>query len=394
VNDLTIGDIHQWEVWHISQLPYQEYKAIGGRFVSEFGMQAFPVWRTVSYFLRGTPQREHHPLSRVVDCHNKGRGSTARLLRYLSENVRFGVGASSLASFAYATQLVQAEAYAGALRGWKRQFGGPGDEACAGALIWQLNDVYPGTSWALVDYFGRPKPAFYTVRRACAPVSVGVERNPGMRCIDENAPRASYVPSFELFAYNTMAADVSCTLVLRAYDMATGAWLDLPPNDASRAVTLRAGYNSELGALTSQASWTEDTLVVLEATLVDTNSRKVLARSVDWPEPFRYLYWPDDTQLSILVEKLAELEGEDSEKDSWEDRVKVVANQPLKGVWLEPTYDGSEKDDDPEPVWEDNMVDLMPGDELSFRVKGLRGRKVGARFLADWEVGSGKTQQH
>ncbi|KAI0002669.1 glycoside hydrolase superfamily [Xylariaceae sp. FL0662B] len=381
VNDLTVGDVHQWSVWHHDQEPYQNYKSLAGRFVSEFGMHGFPVNRTVQHLLRGTPKSAHHPQSRVVDCHNKARGGHTRVARYLAENFRFDN--SSLENYTYTTHLLQSEAYAYALRDWKRLFNGPGEERCAGALIWQLNDVYPGISWAFVDYFIRPKPAFYAIRREFAPISVGLERSPRSRWVDENAVRESDVPSFEIFGHNTTASEVKCTLVLRAYDFALGLWTNLAPEDATREVTLRAGYNTELGALGSHASWGNESLIVLEATLFDSLSGKRLARSVDWPEPFRYLQWPDDTRLWIRVTELTNVD----EGERWENEVTMKANQPLKGVWLEPKYDGFEKDEDPEPFWDDNMVDLMPGEELSVRVYGLKGRKVRARFLADWEVG-------
>ena len=140
----------------------------------------------------------------------------------------------------------------------------------------------------------------------------------------------------------------------------------------------------------AQTVWTDESLVILEVVLSSGETGEELARYVDWPEPYRYSYWPEDTKLSIRTEKWAS-GGSSTEKGAaWEDKVTVSANQPLKGVWLEPVYDGQEKDDDREPLWDDNMIDLMPGQEIAIGVKGLRGRKVSARFLADWEIPASK----
>jgi len=41
-----------------------------------------------------------------------------------------------------------------------------------GGLIWFLRDLWPGAGWGVVDARGIPKPAWYVLRRALAPVSV------------------------------------------------------------------------------------------------------------------------------------------------------------------------------------------------------------------------------
>ncbi|CAK7211326.1 hypothetical protein SBRCBS47491_001086 [Sporothrix bragantina] len=377
-NDLTVGDIHQWNVWHGQSLPYQDYKKLGGRFVSEFGMHGFPVDRTLAHFCKGAPPHQWHAQSQLIDCHNKSEGAHTRISRYLAENFRYDM--TSLSNFSYASQLMQSEAYVYALQHWKRQFRGPGRESCAGAIIWQLNDVYPCTSWAFVDYFLRPKPSYYAIKRAFAPLAVGVERSVASRWIDENKldePKGP--PSFQLWAHNTAPERSEVTLELRAYDLATEEWLTLSEADTRRTVALAAGHTTELGELAPPSIWTAATLVVLEATLVDNKTNAVLARYVDWPEPYRYLVWPADTKLTIAVSH--EKHGE------YEASVTISANRALKGVWLEPVYDGTETDDSREPVWEDNMIDLMPGQSITVGVNGLKGRSVKGRFLADWEVG-------
>lgn len=41
---------------------------------------------------------------------------------------------------------------------------------CRGILFWMLNDCWPASGWSLIDYYSRPKAAFYGFRQACRPV--------------------------------------------------------------------------------------------------------------------------------------------------------------------------------------------------------------------------------
>jgi beta-mannosidase len=52
---------------------------------------------------------------------------------------------------------------------WRRD-GSP----CRGALVWLLRDLGPGPGWGVVDVRGRPKPAWWYLRRAFAPVALFV----------------------------------------------------------------------------------------------------------------------------------------------------------------------------------------------------------------------------
>lgn len=45
---------------------------------------------------------------------------------------------------------------------------------CRGALVWFLRDLWHGAGWGLVDAHGVPKPCWYAVRRALAPIAVAV----------------------------------------------------------------------------------------------------------------------------------------------------------------------------------------------------------------------------
>lgn len=373
-------EVSDWNftVWHADQKPYQEYKNISGRFMSEFGMHAFPVERTVSdtYFGSSDAQELRHPQSERVDCRNKGHGAETRLARYLAENFRYDT--NNLSNWIYSTQLLQSEAYGYAYRDLKRKFAGKGKEECAGALVWQFNDVYPTTSWAFVDYYLRPKPSFYTIRRTCAAITVGCSRNPPSRWINEDKPYKARTPSFEIFAHNTTTKDQYCVLEISAYDMKEQAWTSVGSENDKLAVVVKSGYNTELHSVPANPDWTDASLIVLQAKLVDGTTLQTLARFISWPEPFRYVRWPKSTKVDTTIQK--------SSRDEWEDTVTINANQPIKGYWMQPVYDGSEKLDDGEPQWEDNMVDLMPGEKVEVGVNGLRGRPIKARFLYDWEL--------
>lgn len=152
------GDIHQWDVWHGAQLHYQEFPRLGGRFVSEYGMHGFPDIRTVRHFAPEENDRFFN--SRIIDCHNKSTGAETKLAKYLFSNFR--TNPYDLEAYIYTSQLMQSEALTYANRNWRRGWKGKGKEECSGVLIWQLNDIYPVTSWALVDSFFRKKPAYFT----------------------------------------------------------------------------------------------------------------------------------------------------------------------------------------------------------------------------------------
>lgn len=323
-NDPRVGDRHTWDVWHGRMAPYHDYPTYAGRFVSEFGMQAAPNLATVEAF---ASPGECYPQSRTFEHHNKASGGPRRLAVYLSDTVRMP---ANLEEYIYATQLVQAEALAAAIQGWRRRWGGPGRYAVAGALVWQHNDCWPVTSWALVDYALRPKAAYYVVRRALAPLVVGLARGAG---------------GAEIWAVNGTAAPVEAELELRLFDL-EGAHIAAE----RRIVQLAPNQTSELGGFSFAVSEN----LVLGAKLLTGGS--VVARATLWPEPFKYLTLPDPL-IDLHVEN---------------EQVTISAARPAKGVVIA-AGDGI--------AWSDNMLDLLPGDVQVLSARGLAGRDVHARFL-------------
>jgi beta-mannosidase len=67
------------------------------------------------------------------------------------------------------SRVVTGEVMARTISEWRRS-----GSTCAGALVWFLQDLWPGAGWGVLDSSGRPKAAYYAIKRAMQPVSVAI----------------------------------------------------------------------------------------------------------------------------------------------------------------------------------------------------------------------------
>ncbi|KAK6850215.1 Beta-mannosidase B [Apiospora arundinis] len=352
-HDPTIGDIHQWNVWHGTQEKYQNFDKLVGRFVSEFGMEAFPSVKTIDAFLPlGKDDPDRYPQSSTIDFHNKADGHERRIALYLVENMRYAP--DPLEQFVYCTQLMQAECLASAYRLWKRQWKGPGREYCAGALVWQINDCWPVTSWAICDYYLRPKHAYYTVKREMAPLSVGMTRR------EHRYPKNKYTrvdidvkTQIEIWGSNLMLDDVTVDCVVKAWNVETGkeTYCDVVAKDK----LLPLNQSTEVAAFEVPAPTKADQARTVVASYLVDKDGKQRARYVNWPEPLKYLHLQKPKQLTATL-------SDDCRS------VAVSAEVPVKGVALEC--------DDDDVKFEDNLVDIVPGETVAIGVKGAKESTV------------------
>ncbi|KAM3078304.1 hypothetical protein ACMFMG_006191 [Clarireedia jacksonii] len=359
-NDITVGDTHIWDVWHGKMSPYQEYKAYTSRFVSEFGFESAPNLRTLHKGI--TDPKERHWQSLTFDAHDKGPGHERRYPMYAGENFRFRL--NPLADFVYCSQFLQAEAMSYAYNHWRREFRGQGKEYCSGILVWQLNDIWPGTSWALVDVDLNHKPSFYITKRALAPIVVGMER---VVTLPPPYITTGYRPAksaLDIWAVNGLTTSCDAELHISAWDIESGSKVPLPEDARKNTVTLKPNQSNELMKLDiPNAAQT-----VIAASLISDKGEQ-LARWVSWPEPLKFVRFKSDLEVSVAVEKSND-----------ENVVVLKANAPAKGVVMSvPIEEGDEAD------FSDNFVDLIPDEALRISVKGLKGRNVEARWLCDWE---------
>ncbi|KAF8307944.1 glycoside hydrolase family 2 protein [Clavulina sp. PMI_390] len=361
--DRAYGDLHQWNVWHGSQEPWHNWDKLAGRFVSEFGMQGYPDRRTIDYWTGGE-KLERYPQSRTSSSHNKADGFERRLELYLMENFKH---AFDMDSYIYYTQVMQAETLASAYRLWRRNWKGPGREYTAGALVWQINDCWPVTSWAIVDYFLRPKPAYYAVSRELRPYTVGMTRK------DVKTPRKDKPDSsayyeidtrVEIWGTNGTLQEEKVTLHLDAFDLHDATF----QSSEQHPVTLTPNQSTELwqGRVPGQDIRTcisqPPRTIIISARLISADGT-VLARYANWPEPFKFVHFPTPEEVGLKITVTPDVST-----------IRLTCLRPIKGVVLD-----AEGDEDVK--WSDSAVDMVPGDEQVILAWGLGERQVKARYL-------------
>ncbi|GKT45390.1 beta-mannosidase B [Colletotrichum spaethianum] len=366
--DPTVGDIHQWNIWHGAMNKYQDAHLLTGRFVSEFGMEGYPHLSTTTAMLTAPSQRR--PGSMALDFRNKAYDHERRMMTYVAENFSLSY---DLPRFTHLTQLMQAEAMSFTYKAWRRNWGTGGARGCGGALVWQLNDCWPTVSWAVVDYWLVPKPAFYAIARALRVLDVGVRRR-----VDEwtkchaDPTMGARGTEFEVWVASGRQDAVAGDLVVRFISIRTG-----------REVTQRvekkvvAKENATTDVLEKQiispvkqefrdASVPfhpgEDDPFVIHATL--TVDGKVVAEDTAWPQPLKYLEF-SDRGVRTSVE---------------EGQLIVYTEKPVKGFVIQ---------EERGMKLSDNGFDIVPGEEKVVRVDGIEVEKLRWTYLGAPEASLG-----
>ncbi len=164
-NDSSHGDIHFWAVWHSSE-PFENYKLNVGRFMSEYGFQSFPEYKTV----RSYANDEDMALDSEVMLHHQKHGRGNFLIKEYSD--KYLKDPKNFVSFLYMSQVLQAESMKMAIEAHRRS-----KNYCMGTLYWQMNDCWPVASWSSMDYFGRWKAVQYYAKRSFRDVMLSIDKN-------------------------------------------------------------------------------------------------------------------------------------------------------------------------------------------------------------------------
>lgn len=340
-NDENRGDNHYWDVWH-GEKPFTEYRKFFFRYASEFGFQSFPCLKSVEQF---TLPDDRNIFSRVMERHQRNQAANGKILSYLSQTFRYP---NSFDDLLYASQLMQAEAIRYGVEHWRRNRG-----RCMGAIIWQLNDIWPVASWASIDYYGRWKALHYAAKRFFAPVMISAEeegelsQNPK---INEYHP-APLEKSFRLNVCNETLRDVTGEVVwaLRTPDGAivrqNQQTLTIPAMSAKWLDKVDCADASLTGHYVSFA-FVVDNVAVSEGTCIFCA-----------PKHFEF------TDPQLTVEKRG-------------DTLVITSHAYAKQVWLE--------SEDADLLLDDNAFDMNPGTKVVRVVKGT-AEKVRVRSV--WDLG-------
>jgi len=230
---------------------------------------------------------------------------------------------------------------------------------------YQINDCWPTTSWAIVDYFLRPKPAYFTIARELRPFTVGMTRKEKKTFADDLSAACFTIETIlEVWATNSTLTEKKARLEITSFDLHS-TWTDKSTED----VVLAANSSTELfsGQLPGEPIRTKlseiPRVIIVSARLLD-ESGTVLGRCSNWPEPFKFIKFPAIKDLGLLVKT-----GGDGES------VELSSRKPIKGIVLD--VEGVDV------KWSDQAIDLVPDDPQVIKAVGLKGREVRVRFLGD-----------
>ncbi|MFF3441831.1 glycoside hydrolase family 2 protein [Streptosporangium sp. NPDC002721] len=153
-NDPARGTIHIWDVWNRED--YLHYGTFRPRFVAEFGFQGPPSYAVMRQAISGELSAD----ASLVLHHQKAEDGNAKLLRGLRPHLP---EPRTFDDWHYLTQLNQARAITYGIEHFRAQM-----PDCMGTILWQLNDCWPVTSWAVIDSAGHRKPLWHALRRIYA----------------------------------------------------------------------------------------------------------------------------------------------------------------------------------------------------------------------------------
>lgn len=198
------GDMHYWSVWH-EKKNFSAYLDIRPRFVSEFGYESMVSLECVKSY--STSDDDLNFTSPVSEYHQRSPSGNTLLLESFARYFRFPNGFENQI---YLSQVQQAVAISTAVDWWRSL-----EPYCMGALVWQLNDVWPGPSWSSIEYGGKWKLLHYAQKEMFEPVHLAQTVKDG---------------SWALYIINDYKENLNCSVKID--------FLDFSGNKLCKTITL------------------------------------------------------------------------------------------------------------------------------------------------------------
>jgi beta-mannosidase len=146
------GDMHYWGVWH-GEESVDSFRVFVPRFMSEYGMQSFPSYRTILMEADSAVSVQ----SPVINLMQKSYKGNNLLLKYIAES--YGPVKNTM-QLSYLSQLLQARSLEIAIGSHRKN-----SRFCMGSLYWQLNDTWNCASWSTIEHSGKWKASMYKIRK-------------------------------------------------------------------------------------------------------------------------------------------------------------------------------------------------------------------------------------
>ncbi|MDQ1234771.1 beta-mannosidase [Paenibacillus sp. SORGH_AS306] len=314
------GDIHYWGVWHNSE-PFERYNTYIGRFMSEYGFQSFPEYKSV----RTYAEESDLELESEVMLRHQKNGAGNRLIKEYMD--KYLPAPKDFPSFLYMSQVLQAEAMKTAIEAHRRR-----KPYCMGTLYWQMNDCWPVASWSSMDYYGRWKAVQYYAKRSFEDILLSIDN--------------SVSGTVNIHLVSDLIAPKSLTVRVKVLGIDGTLYKEMP-----QSLTLAGGEAIQLLSLTT------------EQLLGDVNpAEAILVAELEHENQLLHTeiaYFVSATELPLQQPNIQVVETEVDGVIAYELTTDVLARQ----IWLNTASEG---------IFSDNFFDLIPGVTKTIQFKQLQ----------------------
>ncbi|MCZ7603940.1 MAG: hypothetical protein M5R37_13840 [Melioribacteraceae bacterium] len=195
-NSFNSGNTHQWKIWSM-WVDYTQVVNDKSLFVTEFGFQGPANKDTLE---KVVPKENRKTHDRIFEFHNKQVEGPERIWRFLSAHLPV---LENWDDYLYLSQLNQGFALKTCLEHWRT------NGKTNGALIWQINDSWPVTSWSIIDYNLKPKLAYHFVKNIFSPQLIYFsEKNEIIKVKLQNQSNDEFKGEYRLTVVDTLSGKI------------------------------------------------------------------------------------------------------------------------------------------------------------------------------------------